>query len=290
MITFFEIGRKGRLGNQFFQYAALRAASLKSGFESKIPNLSNATWHGQQCLLDSFNIESPILQADEAQYIRHFLQQDVSSCHYSSILDSIRDNTNISGHFIHLDYFQDFKDEIFSELRAKSKLEEKEQQFLNDLREEGHELVSLHIRRGDNTDGTNPEISKHYGEDPLDTRSELGKFVTNSINFFSNRKVKFIVFVGGSRTGNDETDLEWAKKHFTDESFVISDTNDAVSDFVRMYSCDHNIISFSSTYSLWAGYLNKNENKSVICPENFWLSRPIEWDREKIFMDSWNII
>lgn len=290
MITFFELGRKGRLGNQFFQYAALRAASLKSGFESKIPDISSASWHGQACLLDNFMIQSPKIENHEIQNIRNFLQQDVGSCHYSSILNSVQDNTNISGHFIHLDYFLDFKDLIFSELRAKKTLEEREAPFLENIRQQGHEIVSLHIRRGDNTDGTNPEIAEHYGDDPFDTRSELGKFITNSIDFFSKRKVKFVVFVGGSRSGNDDTDLAWARKYFKDENFIISDTNDAVRDFIRIYSCDHNIVSFSSTYSLWASYLNKGKNKKIVCPENFWLSRPVEWDREKIFMDDWNII
>ena len=40
MITNFALGRDGRLGNQLFQYAALRALSLEHGYEIVVPNFS----------------------------------------------------------------------------------------------------------------------------------------------------------------------------------------------------------------------------------------------------------
>jgi len=38
MVTFTRLGQLGRLGNQLFQYAALRALSLKNGYDCYIPN------------------------------------------------------------------------------------------------------------------------------------------------------------------------------------------------------------------------------------------------------------
>ena len=58
MITFYELGQLGRLGNQLFQYAALRSLGIERGYEVKIPNPQTRTWHGQQCLLSQFNIEA----------------------------------------------------------------------------------------------------------------------------------------------------------------------------------------------------------------------------------------
>ena len=37
MITFYTLGEMGRLGNQLFQYAALKGLGLKNGFQVKIP-------------------------------------------------------------------------------------------------------------------------------------------------------------------------------------------------------------------------------------------------------------
>ena len=56
MITFLELGRYGRLGNQLFQYAMLKSVSLARGYEIKVPNLDEQEWHGQKCLLNMFNI------------------------------------------------------------------------------------------------------------------------------------------------------------------------------------------------------------------------------------------
>ena len=38
MITFYELGNNGRLGNQLFQYAALKGLSTKREYDIKIPN------------------------------------------------------------------------------------------------------------------------------------------------------------------------------------------------------------------------------------------------------------
>ncbi len=58
MITFYELGQLGRLGNQLFQYAALKSLGLEKGYEVMIPNPSTRTWHGQECRLNNFNIKS----------------------------------------------------------------------------------------------------------------------------------------------------------------------------------------------------------------------------------------
>ena len=57
MITFSKLGELGRLGNQLFQYAALRGLSLKNNYEIFLPNLKIAEWHGQKCLLEEFNMK-----------------------------------------------------------------------------------------------------------------------------------------------------------------------------------------------------------------------------------------
>ncbi len=56
MITFTQLGKYGRLGNQLFQYAALRGIALEKNLEAKIPDFNNSHWHGQKCVLDNFNL------------------------------------------------------------------------------------------------------------------------------------------------------------------------------------------------------------------------------------------
>ena len=57
MITNLNIGKDGRLGNQLYQYAALKSLSLENNYECVLPEINNTIWHGQVCLLQNFNLE-----------------------------------------------------------------------------------------------------------------------------------------------------------------------------------------------------------------------------------------
>ena len=75
MITFLELGRYGRLGNQLFQYAMLKSVSLARGYEIKVPNLDEQEWHGQKCLLNMFNIKCDYLtDKDKSSIQRNFVE------------------------------------------------------------------------------------------------------------------------------------------------------------------------------------------------------------------------
>jgi len=184
----------------------------------------------------------------------------------------------------------DFKDEIFQELSFKKDILEPEVQYINSLKEDNLEIVSLHIRRGDDTDGTNPEYARHYDDNPFNRDAAFGRYITDSIDIFDSKNVKFLVFSGGSRSGDDTDDIKWAKERFSDKRFIVSTSNNPISDFARMTLCDHNIASFASTFSLWASYLNGNIEKRVVCPGDFWLTHPVVPGIHKIFMDHWTIL
>ena len=70
MITFIHLGALGRLGNQMFQYAALRGLGLARGYETKIPNIGERTWHGQKCLLQNFNIEVECVEEEDLKDLK----------------------------------------------------------------------------------------------------------------------------------------------------------------------------------------------------------------------------
>ena len=74
MITFLELGSYGRLGNQLFQYAMLKAVSLETGHELKIPNPRHMYWSGiktQPCLLNQYNIECDYLEESDLKKIKY---------------------------------------------------------------------------------------------------------------------------------------------------------------------------------------------------------------------------
>jgi hypothetical protein len=275
MITFINLGKYGRLGNQLYQYAALKSCSLKNKYICKIPDISNTYWHGQKCLLNNFQLTSELLTQEDISSIRHEISEPIGfTGEYLNILENIKDNTNINGFFQNTKYFLEYEKEIKNEFNFKEDLLRKEIDFINNLKEDKYDLVSLHIRTGDMTDGTNSIYNKYYGKHPLDKNSVFGNYINNALEYFSELKnIKILVFVGGSRTGDDSSDIRMAKNYFNDSKFIVNDSNEPMTDFIRISLCNHNIISFSSTFSWWAAFLNKNINKTVICPKNFHIEK-----------------
>ena len=65
MITFPQLGQVGRLGNQLFQYAALKGLGLRKNYTVKIPRFDDLIWHGQECLLKNFNLDVDFLDSTD---------------------------------------------------------------------------------------------------------------------------------------------------------------------------------------------------------------------------------
>ena len=287
MITFLELGRYGRLGNQLFQYAALKSIALKNNYQCKIPNPESMDWHGQKCLLSEFNIESHFLTQEDINNLSNVAIEPSVDWFFEPFF-SISDNRSIHGYFQSTYYFNDFKEQICKELTPKQEYLNFAEDYLTSLSEDGSEIVSIHLRRGDNTDGTNKEYLTFYGENDIyDENSVYGKYITNALKHFENQKVKFLVFTGGSRTGDDKDDILWAKKTFKKDNFYVSETNDPMKDFAMIMSCDHNITCHLTTFGWWAAYLNTNPNKKVIAPKDYFYDQPSHYERPGFFPDDW---
>lgn len=64
---------------------------------------------------------------------------------------------------------------------------------------------------------------------------------------------------------------EWVKENFKDFEYTLVDGNPVAGygshfDMQLMSLCRHQILS-NSTYSWWSAFLNKNQEKTVVCPE-----------------------
>ena len=106
-------------------------------------------------------------------------------------------------------------------------------------------------------------------EDIFDVNTIYGRYLSDALNFFQDRKVKFLVFAGGKRDADDTEDIQYIKRVFDREGFYISETNDPMIDFVTIMSCDHNITCHQSTFGWWAAHLNPHKNKIVTSPKNY---------------------
>jgi thiol-disulfide isomerase/thioredoxin len=296
MITFSELGRLGRLGNQFFQYSALRSLSLYHGYAMAIPNPKDRDWHGQNCLLNEFNIECQFLNAQNSSDIT-MLYREPNHMSFDPEFFNIKDNTNLYGFFQSTLYFKHCEEQIKKELTPKQHHLDNAKKAIQHIKEKypNHEIVSIHLRRGDNTDGSNPskELNEMYGKNnELDPNSFYGKYINAAFEQFENKKVKYLVFSGGARfAGNDNiSDIEWCRQNLKGDNFVFSKGNTAINDFSLIMSCDHNIISHISSFGWWAAYLNQNQDKIVVAPEKYHPDMPEYTYREGFYPDNWRLV
>lgn len=290
MITFLNLGRHGRLGNQLFQYAALKSIALKSGYECKIPNPATMHWHGQQCLLGEFNIEAEILTDDDIKTIQHLVSEPSPHFFYEQFFN-VPDKSGIHGYFQSTHYFEEFKEQICKELTPKKEYLEFAEEYLAPMREDGAEIVSLHMRRGDMSDGTNPDYINFYGaNDSFEEDSIFGRYLAKAMRIYEDKNVKFLIFSGGSRSGDDREDIIWANEFFDDAKFHISNTNDPMKDFSLIRSCDHNITCHLTTFGWWAAYLNPNPEKIVVAPSDYFYDMPTGYTRPGFFPSGWKLV
>ena len=202
MITFAELGKYGRLGNQLFQYAALKSLGMKKGYEVKIPNFTNSLWHGQECLLSNFNIEAAYMTPEDYSTIQ-YLYVEPNHDKYDETFFQLPDNLNIHGFFQFIKYFEHCEDLIRQELSPKDEFLSHAKKKIISYKKDGHEIVSIHIRRGDlmtvmfAATGIHPD--QVYGPNNIfDDNTIYGNYLNKAMSLFENRKVKYLVFSGGS--------------------------------------------------------------------------------------------
>jgi len=266
MITHKSIGYSGRLGNQMFQYAALKALSLKTGFDCFLPNhlnikpdgafdFTNNKWLEYKLdLLGCFNITSFV---KENTLTKIFQEKGFE---FDPGISLINDHTAIDGYFQSYKYFESFEKEIKKEFTFKPHILEKSKNIISQY----SNPVAIHVRRGD--------YVNHPGFWVITPEYIINAL--HSLNPGSN--VTYLIF---------SDDIDWCKETFG-EGFVFIEGNNQYEDLCLMSLCNHNIIS-NSSYSWWAAWLNDNPDKRIVAPKN-WFTEPKSLN--DLYPNNWIVI
>lgn len=197
MITFTKLGQHGRLGNQFFQYAATKSIALEKEYDFKIPLLDNKVWHGQYSLLENFNINAEQYTDYEKLVIESSYQTftEKRPYIYQPEIKNIEDNTNLFGYFQDKRYFIKYIDLFRREFTPKDKYIQIAYKRIKELKEiyDIDNLISIHIRRGDVIGG---DFSKNYfnKNGNISNDSWYYKYLDNCINFFGKKYKIFSIY------------------------------------------------------------------------------------------------
>ena len=180
---------------------------------------------------------------------RNGIYSSYASCNLKQ-WDTDRKNIYLRGRFEAYEYFDEIKDVLIREFMPKEDKLEKNKELYDII--ENRESVCVSVRRGDFLAEGNEKFNVcdafYFEEAMRKIKAEIPDAV-------------FVVF---------SDDIESVKQsiHFP-ESVWFEDGTDPVWEKLRMmYSCKHFIIS-NSTFSWWAQYLSRNNNKIVYAPQKW---------------------
>jgi hypothetical protein len=146
MVTFEQLGRYGRLGNQMFQIAGVIGIATKNGYEYGFPKWINWDAYDRFNTKENINVfeyfqhELPFYGGSLPDHFVHWGYHDIS-----------RDNVSYSGHFQSEKYFSHCKELIKKTFEMKHEYPE-------------NEFTAVHIRMGDYGDDYHPICELGYYE------------------------------------------------------------------------------------------------------------------------------
>ena len=149
MIGFNSLGNYGRLGNQMFQYAALKGIAANNGYDWCIPpksmfgSFDNNVKNSDTTIYDCFTLDS----AKNFQLIDGDIFEEAYFHFDNDLFNNCPNNISLSGYYQSEKYFKNIEDDIRKDFTFKENIKNLAKQFLfdNGL----SDSISLHIRRGD---------------------------------------------------------------------------------------------------------------------------------------------
>lgn len=243
MISFIELGNKGRLGNQMFQFSAGYSLSKKNNTEFKFPieNMVKNGYNGID-LYNCFELSSSYLEHFNTiiQSIEYSYTEDLKDLRFNPSFFTIPDKTNISGYFNSEKFFIDYKEEILRELKFKEEILDKSNNIIKDYNLQEENIVGIHVRRSDYM-----ELDEWVGEDYYRKSIDTIKSYISSPRFF--------IF---------SDDINWCKgfKEFNPSICLELDKYCSLCIMSKL----KNLIISNSTFSWWGAYMQKDRNITII--------------------------
>jgi len=272
MITYNKIGHAGRLGNQLFQFAATVGIARQLGYDVAFPtdNISQGVteYFRDGKVLDvtfdvpkAFDIPAELLLPKQQIYTT--LEAQESSFHYDASILTISDKTNLSGYFQSEKYFSHIETELREILTFKQTILDQAQKLFPKVQ---GSTIAIHIRRGDYV-----QLASHHP--PCEP-----EYYLQAANVFVDSDPHFIIF---------SDDIAYCKDLFAESGNILYiDNNDPYVDLCLMSMCDHNIIA-NSSFSWWGAWLNKNKNKTVVAPKQWFGPAYSHYNINDLFCKNW---
>lgn len=256
-IYFNSLGNNGHLGNQMFQYAALRGIAHKRGFDWKIPpkSLFGRTYSLRSSIYECFELSST--EDNHTGISLNSPTMTESNHGYDEWLVShITDEDNIDGYFQSPKYFNDIEDLIREDFTFK-------RDIVYGASNPPTDFCAMHVRRTD------------YIGNSLHHTNLTSAYYEKAMEILDPKRV--IVF---------SDDQEWCRAHKFFGKFIVSSNNEYV-DLYLMQNATQHIIA-NSSFSWWGAWLAKS--KHVVAPSNWFGPALSHLNTDDYYLDGWNIV
>lgn len=286
---------QGGLGNQLFQYAAARAASIKLNARVE---LDTSFFAGRQredafekfrrsFLLSELCVdyrEVGVFNRNESigyrliRKVRNSLSLGGLAVDHR-IVDREWTNwdfphpcrkVNLLGYWIGYKYFSEIEAVIRKEFRPKRR-DQLNDSLAERLVASGRTIVGVHIRRGD--------IALSYADSSVPRTG----YRLLDLSYYETAMSMF----PGALFVITSDDPDWATEKLEGRDRIIARGGGEVEDLFLLASCDHQIIA-NSTFSWWAAWLNQRADKRVVAPAH-WFENGFQLaiDEDEFLPGSW---
>ena len=285
MLAFNELGNNGRLGNQMFQYAALRGIAAKMGYEWCIPPFGIPRIDNYS-LANCFRLESV---QDKNQFIldRGFAPIVAErQFNYDEELMSLCPNdVSIHGFFQTEKYFKNIESEIRKDFTFHDEILNPCKEMMDSI--EG-EPIFLHVRRGDPNlvdargfKWSYTQCSSQHPPQPLE-------YYVEALKQFSEDQPVVVC--------SDSPEWVREQEFFSADRFLISEPEEKYSDgsytpyvdLCLMSLCSGAIIA-NSSLSWWGAWL-QNKRGTVVAPKIWFGPDYADKDTKDLYCDEWMVI
>jgi len=265
MLTFKNLGKLGRLGNQLFQIASTIGIAKNNDV-----NYCFFHWEYQDFFCKSLpymniDVDQKLMEGNKHDYRKVTLSEDPEFF--------LGKKYDLLGYLQSHKYFENYKEEILSYFQLK----QEHVDYIKNKYTECENQISIHVRRTDYV------ALRHYH-----TLLDMD-YYKKAIDLIG-KEESFLIF---------SDDIEWCRQNFKDyncqyveerphDKNIISGVEDTgmvgmmsmkevdslkykkedVIELFLMSMCKHNIVA-NSSFSWWAAYLNKNKEKKIICPRDW---------------------
>lgn len=290
------VNLKGGLGNQMFQYATAKALSLDLhkklyiGLDFLKNNQTDSdSFTARKFSLNIFNFKKDFFNRSLPNYYFKSLYHSLFSknnspeksipthFHYDdfSTLTNLQFPAFLDGYFQSEDYFLKYRDVILDEFTFQMPIGNENEVLLNEIKR--NQSVSVHVRRGDYA--YKPSIAAVHG-------TCSATYYENGVTFFDNKLSAPVFYIFSD-------DSSWVEQNlltrFSAHKVILVNGNQGVDswkDMFLMSNCRHHIIA-NSTFSWWGAWLNREPQKLVVAPREWFAEPAINKFSAEIVPKSW---